>query len=72
MFIMALCWGRPDTEALAMKLGQKTQRNKVPSREKIFEGLEVASWEGWDTVSTFRARLTPRPKVAAKTWTKLV
>ena len=45
---MALCWGRPGTEALAMKLGQKTQRNKVPRREKIFEDLEVASWEGWD------------------------
>ena len=69
---MALCWGRPGTEALAMKLGQNTQRKRVPRREKIFEFLEVASWEGWATFSTFRARLTPRPKKAAKTWMKFV
>ena len=55
-----------------MKLGQKTQRKRVPRREKIFEFLEVASWEGWATFSTFRARLTPRPKKAAKTWMKFV
>ena len=51
MFIIALCWGRPGREALAMKLGQNTQRNSVPSSEKELEVLVV-------TIRPGSARLT--------------
>ena len=40
---MALCWGGPGSEALAMKLGQNTHKNRVPRREKTLEGLEVVN-----------------------------
>ena len=55
-----------------MKLGQKIQRKRVPSREKMLETLEVVIWPGLATLYTWRDRLTPNPKKAANMWRNIV
>ena len=55
-----------------MKLGQKIQRKRVPSREKTLDTFDVVIWSGLATLYTWRDRLTPKPKKAANMWRKIV